>query len=224
MKPEVKRGPWGKVIAGLLSLVVAVATLSAWPSTGAEAEAERPVPKTPAPVQTLEYVEDVVEPPEEPVHIPLAEEAAPTEAQIPAEDEEPDVEDLYSEEEIEAIAKTVYGEALVTGSDTEMAAVAWCILNRVDSPSFPNSIIGVVTAKCQFHGYRGDNPVPEHIKELVKDVLTRWTAEKNSDGDVGRVLPADYLYFWGDGRHNHFTTEYLGGVEWDWSLPTPYES
>ena len=35
MKSEVKRGPWGKVIAGLLSLVVAVATLSAWPSTGA---------------------------------------------------------------------------------------------------------------------------------------------------------------------------------------------
>lgn len=130
----------------------------------------------------------------------------------------------WPQEEVEAIAKTVYGEALITRSDEEMSAVVWCILNRVDSPVFPDSIMGVVTAKSQFHGYSEDNPVNDHIAELVVDVLNRWDAERNGEENVGRTLPAEYLFFWGDGRHNHFTTEFLGGVEWDWSLQNPYDT
>ena len=59
-------------------------------------------------------------------------------------DHEPE-KPVWSQEEVEAIAKTVYGEAMVTGSDEEMSAVVWCILNRVDSPIYPDSIIGVIT-------------------------------------------------------------------------------
>ena len=43
----------------------------------------------------------------------------------------------YTEKEIEMLAKTVYGEALVTNSQTEMSAVVWCILNRVDAEGYP---------------------------------------------------------------------------------------
>ena len=97
-----------------------------------------------------------------------------------------------------AIAKTVYGEALITHSDMEMAAVAWCILNRVDSTEafFPDTIMEVVTQDSQFHGYSESNPVDPHIEWLVRDVLNRWTLEKAGAEDVGRVLPKDYLYFW----------------------------
>lgn len=131
---------------------------------------------------------------------------------------------LWTEEEVEAVAKTVWGESVITGSDQEMSAVAWCILNRVDSSAYADSIMEVVTQYRQFHGYDEDNPVDEHIKGLVLDVFGRWAAEKQGQEDVGRTLPAEYLFFWGDGLHNHFTTEYQGGEKWDWSLPNPYET
>ena len=132
----------------------------------------------------------------------------------------------YTDAEVEAICKAVYGEALITHSDMEMAAVVWCILNRVDSddPFYPEGIMAVVTQNRQFHGYDEDHPVDEHIEWLVRDVLSRWMAEKEGKTNVGRVLPAEYLFFWGDGWHNHYTTEFQGGVEYDWSLENPYDS
>ena len=85
---------------------------------------------------------------------------------------------VWSQAEVEAIAKTVYGEAMVTGSDKEVSAVVWCILNRVDSPVYPDSIIEVITQHKQFHGYHEENPMDAGIEALVLDVLGRWEAEK----------------------------------------------
>lgn len=138
---------------------------------------------------------------------------------------EPAVKLPYTEEEVAILCKTVYGEALVTNSDEEMSAVVWCILNRVDDEDsyYADTISGVVT-KSQFHGYDEDHPVTEHIEWLVRDVLDRWVAEKNGETDVGRTLPSEYLFFSGDGWHNHFRTEWDGGARYDWSLPNPYES
>lgn len=51
-----------------------------------------------------------------------------------------------------------------------------------------------------------------------------WYAEREGQVEVGRVLPADYLWFSGDGKRNHFRNAYRGGDRWDWSLPSPYES
>lgn len=130
----------------------------------------------------------------------------------------------YTDREVELIAKTIYGEALVTNSDMEMAAVAWCILNRVDTPGFPNTIEGVVTARRQFHGYSESHPVTEHIEWLVRDVLDRWYAEKAGVTDSGRVLPKDCVYFEGNGHHNWFTNEWLSDDFYDWSLPNPYKN
>lgn len=62
------------------------------------------------------------------------------------------------------------------------------------------------------------------VEALVLDVLGRWEEEKQGQENVGRTLPAEYLFFWGDGWHNHFTTEFQGGDEWDWSLPNPYDT
>ena len=104
-------------------------------------------------------------------------------------------EPMWSQAEVEAISKTVYGEAMVTGSDEEMSAVVWCILNRVDSQIYPDSIIGVITQYKQFHGYHEDNPVDAGIETLVLDVLGRWEAEKQGQENVGRTLPTEYLFF-----------------------------
>lgn len=63
--------------------------------------------------------------------------------------------------------------------------------------------------------------LPEMVG-VVEDVLERWSAERSGAGDVGRVLPREFLYFSGDGVCNCFTTAYSGGDVWDWSLYNPY--
>ena len=135
----------------------------------------------------------------------------------------PNIEKKYKDE-IPYIARTVWGEARGC-SETEQAAVIWCILNRVDSSIryMPDNIIDVVTQKHQFLGYVETFPVTEEIRELVIDVLTRWEMEKAGAENVGRVLPPEYMWFHGDGRHNHFRDSYRGGNRWDWSLDSPYE-
>lgn len=122
--------------------------------------------------------------------------------------------------EAELIGRTIWGEAEGVDSETERAAVAWCILNRVDA--WDQTIEEVVTAPYQFDGFipEGECPI-EHI-ELAIDVLARWTREKLGDTDVGRVLPEGYLYFIGDGVHNYFTEEWQATNYWAWTSPSPY--
>lgn len=128
-------------------------------------------------------------------------------------------------EEAVALAKTVWGEARGC-STTEQAAVVWCILNRVDSdsPDFRSDIISVITQKGQFDGWDSSYPVEDDILALCEDVLARWELEKMGVGSAGRVLPKEYVFFEGDGTHNHFRRQYEHtGETWSWSLPSPYE-
>lgn len=137
--------------------------------------------------------------------------------------EEINIEEKYKKEII-YISKTVWGEARGC-SKVEQAAIVWCILNRVDSSIryMPDDIIGVVTQKNQFLGYSKSFPVTKEIRELVIDVLSRWEREKAGEKNVGRILPPEYMWFYGDGWHNHFRDSYRGGNRWDWSLDNPYE-
>lgn len=122
--------------------------------------------------------------------------------------------------EVELIGRTIWGEAGGVKSKAERAAVAWCILNRVDERG--QTVEQVVTAPHQFYGYRTWGECPQEHLDLAADVLTRWNAEKNGAADVGRTLPAGYLYFLGDGERNHFTQEWRSRDYWDWSLSNPY--
>lgn len=57
---------------------------------------------------------------------------------------------------------------------------------------------------------------------LAADVLTRYRAERDGEENVGRVLPAEYCFFTGDGRRNHFTTEWKSTDRFGWTLESPY--
>lgn len=127
----------------------------------------------------------------------------------------------YDTDTVEALAKMVYGEARGC-SKMEQAATVWCVLNRVDKED--SDILTILLAPSQFLGYRSSNPVNPEIVALVEDVLIRWEIEKKCVGDVGRVLPSDYLWFKGDGKHNYFRNEYRSSAAWDWSLPNPYDT
>lgn len=130
------------------------------------------------------------------------------------------------EADVKMLAQMLWGEARGIPSDMEKAACVWCVLNRVDDESglWSNSIAGVLEQKNQFAGYSSSHPAPDDLKALAVDVLVRWQREKVENGDVGRVLPADYFFFTGDGRNNHFRAEYQSTELWDWSLPSPYEN
>ena len=103
-----------------------------------------------------------------------------------------------------------------------MSAIIWCVLNRVDSKIFPNNIYDVCTQRGQFSGYKGHHPIWENIKELVEDVILRWGQEKSGKTNVGRTLPKSYLFFIGDGKHNHYMEQWKSGIYYDWSLKSPY--
>lgn len=137
------------------------------------------------------------------------------------EEEEPEY--IPDAAEVEALAKMLYGEARGIASDMEKAACVWCVLNRVDDPRFPDTVLEVLEAPYQFAGYSADYPVLPELAALAVDVMKRYHAEKNGEENVGRVLPAEYLYFTGDGRNNHFTIGWKDAETWDWSLQNPYD-
>lgn len=132
------------------------------------------------------------------------------------------IENNFTNEEIDHIAKTVWGEARGL-SKTHQAGVVWAILNRCDDGRFGKGVIGVITAPSQFAGYRSGNPVDPEIRDLVVDVLDRYSQEKAGIDNVGRVLPKEYLYFRGNGRVNLFSKKWNSNNVWDWSLESPYE-
>lgn len=131
-------------------------------------------------------------------------------------------QEFYTNNEINMLAQLVYAEARGANSRAEKAAVIWCVLNRVDSERFDNTIHEVITARHQFAYWKGLPILPEY-QDLAVDVLNRWVAEKNGEENVGRTLPKEYLYFCADGWGNKFSIEWQSGIYWDWSLPSPYE-
>lgn len=126
--------------------------------------------------------------------------------------------------DVEMLAKLIWGEARGIQSIEQKAAVVWCVLNRVDSPLYPDSIEAVVTQKYQFSGYDESYPLSDEFMKIAEDVLVRWHQEKAGAIDVGRVLPKEYLYFVGDGVLNYFSKEWKSQDHYDWSLPSPYEN
>lgn len=129
----------------------------------------------------------------------------------------------HDREELEMIAKTVYGEARGL-TKTEQAAVIWCVLNRVDDSRFPDNITDVITQENQFSGYKESHPIYEEFIELAEDVMTRWKFEETAVGEVGRVLPKEYCWFRGINGENVFRDAYKEPYKiWNWSLESPYK-
>lgn len=119
---------------------------------------------------------------------------------------------------VDLMARTIYAEA--RGCSTmEQAAVAWCVLNRVDAGY--GTVEEVLTAPYQFASWGGE--IGQEQLDIASDVIIRWEREKAGEADVGRVLPSEYLWFTGNGSENLFRDAYEGGSYWDWSLPNPYE-
>lgn len=119
---------------------------------------------------------------------------------------EPVYELYFTEADVIAMAQMLYGEARGCELTNQQQAV-WCVLNRVDDARFPDTIIGVLSQPHQFHGYSQGFPVWDNLKEIARDVMTRWSAEKQG-AEVERELPSTYLWFTGYNGSNHFKEAY----------------
>lgn len=91
------------------------------------------------------------------------------------------------EREAEYIAKVIYGTAR-NHADSDKRAVVWCILNRVEHYSHPDTIQGVCEQPKQWMGYSSDNPVLTENYDLALAELKTWY------NDGHRPMSNDYIY------------------------------
>ena len=119
---------------------------------------------------------------------------------------EPVYKMYFTDADVVAVAKMLYGESRGCSIDNQQKAV-WCVLNCVDDERYPDSIIAVLSQSGQFHGYSPNHPVWDELTAVAEDVLTRWSLEKQGVA-VNRELPKSYLYFTGTGRENIFREAY----------------
>ena len=126
--------------------------------------------------------------------------------------------------DVEMIAKVIWGAARGVDNEMQQAAVAWCIMNRVESHLFPDTVAEVIQEFKQFPAYHDANPVVSNFKDLAKDVVDRWKSEMRGakEADVLRVLPKEYIYFNGRNRINYFSKTYPVRHGYNFNCKNPY--
>lgn len=117
------------------------------------------------------------------------------------------IEMLYTEEEVIACAKLIYGEYGADWvSDTEKAKVVCTLVNRTHSGKCvdyvdSSELMAQLTAQNQFY-YHPSFPVTERHYRIAYDVL--WRASQIEQGCEGIKWECDTLSYSGDGSYNHF--------------------
>ena len=87
-----------------------------------------------------------------------------------------------------------YGSDWVSVYDK--ACIVACVMNRVNSPQFPNTIEGVLTQPNQFSGYYACNYEWSNVTDSVRESVDYYFNHQNEFGN--------YLYFYGNGTQNFF--------------------
>lgn len=98
------------------------------------------------------------------------------------------VDEQISETEAEAraIAKVLY--PMKYNSEAGLKSVVWCVINRVESSMYPNTVEEVCSQDKQWMGWSEENPVIESLYELALEQLEIW-----HDGST-RPMDNSYLF------------------------------
>ena len=107
----------------------------------------------------------------------------------------------------EYIAKVVAGCATYY-SENVQRAVAWCVLNRVDSALYPDTIKEVCEQANQWQGYE-DAPLIDSICQVCQDVIDTWQS-----GGV-RDIPRECVFLKMTEDGVELRTEFTGGNTWN---------
>ena len=95
-------------------------------------------------------------------------------------------EETYNAE-AEYIAKLLYGQARYNSPEAQKA-IAWLIINRVESPYYPNSVQEVVEQPSQWMGYNDNNIIEDRLYEVALTAVNDW------HNGAHRPFSADFLY------------------------------
>ena len=116
--------------------------------------------------------------------------------------EDPKDVKMFSDEEVQAITRTLAGECYDDKLEDKKKVVE-VILNRVSNEKFEKTVLEVVSAKGQFAGYwRQSRPVSESDIQIAEETLTDWYAN-----DCKAL--SEYLFFCsGPNRENVFRVKY----------------
>ena len=133
------------------------------------------------------------------------------------------IKSYFSEEEIDLLAKLIWSESRGIKSDMHKAAIVWSVINRINT-LYRGCIKDLLYSGAYRQSYK-KLPVDEKLRIIVIDVLNRYIREVNGEEDVGRILPKEYIFWYGDGEYNYFRNNYRKPYTvWDWSLENPYNS
>ena len=117
------------------------------------------------------------------------------------------IEMLYTEEEVIACAKLIYGEYGADWvSDTEKAKVVCALVNRAHSSKWAgyvgsSELMAQLTAPDQIH-YIPSFPCTDRHYRIAYDVLRR--ASQIEQGCEGIKWECETLNYWGNGMKNRF--------------------
>lgn len=78
----------------------------------------------------------------------------------------------------------------------DKASVVACVMNRVNSPDFPNTIEGVLTQPYQFSGYYASRSYYSTVTDACVEAVNYYF---NNPSEFG-----SWLYFEGNGTNNYF--------------------
>ena len=87
----------------------------------------------------------------------------------------------YTQEDYNYLVGTISGEAWVSEYQ-DCLGVAWCIMNRVHSSSYPNTVKGVVTQKSQFSGYHPENVGVAKTEYVAQAAMKALNGQDNPIG------------------------------------------
>lgn len=116
---------------------------------------------------------------------------------------DPPATSAWTDNCVDVLSRMVWGEGRGV-SRNEQKLIVWTVINRLEDGRYGTTLVGIVRARGQFHGYSPRFPVIPEIREMVIEVLEAWER-----GETAKVYPPfartpNYRYFHGDGRHNWF--------------------
>lgn len=133
------------------------------------------------------------------------------------------INNWYTDEEIDKVALMVRGENGDYSSETIWSAHVWTVLNRLGKKGFTgsDSILGIIysgafdaVTRCPENM---EKPVREDIREIVVDVFARKVYEDMGapEEKVGRTLPEEFTFFRNEELsdvRNHFYDDWRKGA------------
>ena len=116
----------------------------------------------------------------------------------------------------ELAGRLIWGEGGGVQDDANRRATLWTAINRADA--WGGTLESRILQESAFHGMATPGTVPEQFIAEATEIIALWQMEKAGwiiPDTFPAGLPVRFLYFEGDGRVNHFSTEYGGGEYWD---------